>query len=172
MDVGGHDAGRLGGGGEGILCAGCGIAGKIRRMYYTRAQRAAILQGTPVATLRGDEAPHTGYAALRQWATQLFEQVWASVAHSPEIGSVVLNAQSVRDSLAHGMNVYKAAAFAAVRDIVEHGAVVAVASRNPYARSYFLAAPVTIVDKAGALSTKMPMPNACTCIASTPKKIS
>jgi len=129
----------------------CCNAGKIRRMYYTRAQRTAILQGTPVATLRSNEAPHTGYAALRQWATQLFEQVWLGVAHSPEIGSVVLNAQSVRDSLAHGMNTYKAAAFAAVKDVVEHGAVVAVASRNPYARSYFLAAPVSIADKAGVV---------------------
>jgi len=116
-------------------------------MALTQAQRAAIIQGAPVAVLRGDEAPRAGYAALRQWATRLFEQEWAGEVQNPIIGAVVVNAQSVRDSLAHRMNAYKAVAFAAIKNVLEHGVVIAKGQRNKTTDSYFVGAPIKIGDK-------------------------
>src|SRR5690606_20201524 len=36
--------------------------------------KARVLQGSPAVTLTGDEAPRTGMAAVRSWATELFER--------------------------------------------------------------------------------------------------
>jgi len=113
-------------------------------MQYTEIQRAKILQGMPVTVLRGDEAPHAGYAKLREWATHLFEKEWGGVVKNPEIGPVVLNAQSVRDSVAHSMNPAKAVAFASVKDVLGRGTVLARGIRSKDAQSYFIGAPVQI----------------------------
>jgi len=110
-------------------------------MKYTEVQRARILQGAAVAVLRGDEAPH-GYPLLRAWAIREFEQAGGK-AMSPELGEVVLDARAVRDSMAHGMNASKAAAFAAVKDVIERGAVV-VQARHGNQDSFYVGAPVRI----------------------------
>jgi len=86
-------------------------------------RKAKVLQGAPVAVLTGDEAPRKGFAALRQWATDLFRQQGGKARH-PQIGEVLLDARAVRDSSGHGMSPYKAAAFAAVKDVIEQGVLV------------------------------------------------
>lgn len=104
-------------------------------------EKARVLQGEPVAVLRGDEAPQ-GYPLLRAWATKVFKDVGGQ-AVNPELGAVVLDERAVRDSMAHGMNPFKAAAFAAVPRILEQGVVVAEGRANDV-QSYFVSAPVQI----------------------------
>ncbi len=103
--------------------------------------KARVLQGEPVAVLRGDEAPQ-GYPLLRAWATKVFKDAGGQ-ALNPELGAVVLDERAVRDSMAHGMNPFKAAAFAAVPRILEQGVVVAEGRANDV-QSYFVSAPVQI----------------------------
>ncbi|WP_212645737.1 PLxRFG domain-containing protein [Delftia sp. PE138] len=103
--------------------------------------KARVLQGEPVAVLRGDEAPQ-GYPLLRAWATKVFKDAGGQ-AVNPELGAVVLDERAVRDSMAHGMNPFKAAAFAAVPRILERGVVVAEGRANDV-QSYFVSAPVQI----------------------------
>ncbi len=103
--------------------------------------KARVLQGEPVAVLRGDEAPQ-GYPLLRAWATKVFKDAGGQ-AVNPELGAVVLDERGVRDSMAHGMNPFKAAAFAAVPRILEQGVVVAEGRANDV-QSYFVSAPVQI----------------------------
>lgn len=103
--------------------------------------KARVLQGEPVAVLRGDEAPQ-GYPLLRAWATKVFKDAGGQ-AVNPELGAVVLDERAVRDSMAHGMNPFKAAAFAAVPRILEQGVVVAEGRANDV-QSYFVSAPVQI----------------------------
>jgi len=103
---------------------------------------ARVLQGEPVAVLTGNEAPQKGFAALRQWATDLFRQQGGK-AHHPEVGEVLLDARAVRDSSAHGMSPYKAAAFAAVKDVIEQGVLV-LEARHGNTDSLYISAPVRI----------------------------
>ncbi|MDZ7865088.1 JAB domain-containing protein [Acidovorax sp.] len=105
-------------------------------------EQARILQGAPVAVLKGNEAPH-GYPLLRDWAVRLF-QGFGNKATNREIGQVVLDERSVRDSMAHRMNPYKAVAFAAARQVVEHGALVLSAQHSRDTTDHFISAPVSI----------------------------
>ncbi|WP_262880421.1 PLxRFG domain-containing protein [Pseudomonas paralcaligenes] len=105
-------------------------------------QKARILQGPPVSVLRGDEAPR-GMAAVREWATQLFKEQ-GGLANNPDLGAVVLDGRAVRDSLGHGKpNPYKYAAFAAVKEVLERGALVHQASYKG-GESFYVSAPVVI----------------------------
>ncbi|CAN7458035.1 hypothetical protein LJR118_003068 [Acidovorax sp. LjRoot118] len=105
-------------------------------------EQARILQGAPAAVLKGNEAPH-GYPLLRDWAVRLF-QGFGNKATNREIGQVVLDERSVRDSMAHRMNPYKAVAFAAARQVVEHGALVLSAQHSRDTTGHFISAPVSI----------------------------
>jgi len=105
-------------------------------------RKASLLQGGPVAVLRGDEAPFQGFGELRKWATGLFQQQGGRARH-PEIGDVLLDERAVRDSTAHGMSPYKAVAFVAVKEVIERGALV-LQSTHGNTDSFYLAAPVRI----------------------------
>ena len=114
-----------------------------RAKALTDDERAAVLQGPPVASLTGDEAPRAGMQSVRQWATRLFA-AQGGLARNPEIGPVVMDARSVRDSMAHGKaNPFKYAAFAAVKDVLEHGVLVA-SSTHGNLDSFYISAPVQI----------------------------
>ena len=107
----------------------------------TDAEKARVLQGEPVKVLRGDEAPH-GYPLLRAWAIEQFREAGGKAA-SPELGEVILDERSVRDSMAHRMNPFKAVAFAAVKDVLEKGIVV-LSARHGNVDSFYVSAPVAI----------------------------
>ncbi|MCO5338624.1 LPD38 domain-containing protein [Delftia tsuruhatensis] len=110
----------------------------------TDEQRARILQGEPILTLTGEEAPQTGMLAVRHWATQLFREQGGK-AVNPEIGEVTLDGRSVRDSMAHGKpNPFKYTAFAAVKDVLEKGAVVLSTQHGRDGQSFYVSAPVRI----------------------------
>jgi hypothetical protein len=112
-----------------------------RREVTSDVQKARLLQGEPVAVLAGDQAPH-GYALLRTWATKLFSAVGGK-ARNAEIGDVMLDERSVRDSMAHRMNPFKAEAFAAVPQVIEKGVVISSATHENQ-DSFYISAPVRI----------------------------
>ena len=109
-------------------------------------RKAKVLQGKPVYTIDMRTAPQ-GFKALREWAQDIFDKA-GNQAANPEIGTVLLNERSVRDSIAHGMNPFKAEAFQAVPDVIEKGAVVH-RGENPEngVRYAYISAPVVIEGK-------------------------
>ncbi|MCL2524600.1 MAG: phage minor head protein [Betaproteobacteria bacterium] len=119
------------------------VAAKAAALYRNEAEIARFLQGEPIKEIPINAAPTNSFAALRQWATEIFD-AWGNMATSPEIGAVVLDERSVRDSLGHGMNYAKANAFAVVKDVIELGRVVLREARNSRVDSIYIAAPVRI----------------------------
>ena len=107
-------------------------------------RKAKVLQGKPVYTIDMRTAP-TDNKELKAWATELFDKA-GNKAVNPEIGEVVLNARSVKDSMAHGMNADKAMAFEAVPSVLENGVVVAQTEHDGMT-SYFVSAPVNIIGR-------------------------
>ena len=109
-------------------------------------RKAKVLQGKPVYTIDMRTAPQ-GFKALREWAQDIFDKA-GNQAANPEIGTVLLNERSVRDSIAHGMNPFKAEAFQAVPDVIAKGAVVH-RGENPEngVRYAYISAPVVIEGK-------------------------
>ena len=107
-------------------------------------RKAKVLQGKPVYTIATRTAP-TDNKELRAWATELFDRIGNKAVH-PEIGEVLLNARSVKDSMAHGMNADKAMAFEAVPSVLENGVIVAQTEHDGMT-SYFVSAPVDIMGR-------------------------
>ena len=109
-------------------------------------RKAKVLQGKPVYTIDMRTAPQ-GFKALREWAQDIFDKA-GNQAANPEIGTVLLNERSVRDSIAHGMNPFKAEAFQAVPDVIAKGVVVH-RGENPEngVRYAYISAPVVIEGK-------------------------
>ncbi|WP_407715783.1 PLxRFG domain-containing protein [Comamonas testosteroni] len=112
----------------------------------TDMEKALLLQGAPVAVLDLKNAPSGGYAAIEQWAAELFSQQGGK-AISPEFGEVVLDARSAKSSIAHGgANDAKKVAFAAVKDVIERGALVYRTTAGN-TDSFYTSAPVSISGK-------------------------
>ena len=109
-------------------------------------RKAKVLQGKPVYTIDMRTAPQ-GFKALREWAQDIFDKA-GNQAANPEIGTVLLNERSVRDSIAHGMNPFKAEAFQAVPDVIAKGAVVHRGENTENGVRYaYISAPVVIEGK-------------------------
>ena len=104
-------------------------------------RKAKVLQGKPVYTIEKRRSP-SNFKELRAWASQVFAKA-GNKAVNPEIGEIVFNDKSVKDSVAHGMNPFKAAAFEAVPDVIRSGVVVAQAEYGAM-RSHYISAPVKI----------------------------
>lgn len=114
-----------------------------REAQQTDVEKALVLQGEPVAEVDTAIAP-MGAPAIRSWAVSIFEQQGGK-AHSPALGDVTLDGRSVRSSLAHGRpNAHKVAAFAAVKDVLEKGAVVLSARHGRDGDSFYVSAPVKV----------------------------
>mgnify|MGYP005941924823 CR=1 FL=1 len=73
----------------------------------------------PVASLTGREFQKDG-VRLTDKVSAYFNSI-GNVAHNEELGDVVLNLEGIRDSIAHGVGRQKAAAFMAVKDVIEKG---------------------------------------------------
>ncbi|MDR0440941.1 MAG: hypothetical protein LBI59_08180 [Candidatus Accumulibacter sp.] len=115
-----------------------------------KAEISAFLNGLPVAVIAGDVAPiGDGFAAVRRWATAIFE-AQGGRAINPEVGEVILNEKSVRNSQAHYRRMPPAVAnvFAAVKDVIEKGRIVLVepTHNRQQTRSIYISAPVRIGD--------------------------
>lgn len=109
-------------------------------------RKARVLQGEPVYTVKERTAPQ-GFKALREWAAALFEKAGGK-AVNPEEGEILLNERSVRDSIAHGMNPFKAEAFAAIPDVISQGVVIHEGVNHENGTRYvYISAPVEIEGK-------------------------
>ena len=104
-------------------------------------RKAKVLQGAPVYTVGTRIAPKDNKGLL-EWAAAQFEQAGGKAYH-PEIGEVLLDRKSVKNSMAHGMNPFKASAFEAVPAVIEKGVVVA-RTEHDRTSSFFVSAPVRI----------------------------
>ncbi|HGO7987625.1 TPA: PLxRFG domain-containing protein [Neisseria meningitidis] len=109
-------------------------------------RKARVLQGEPVYTVKERTAPGEN-KAWREWAVALFDKAGGK-AVNPEAGEILLNERSVRDSIAHGMNPFKAEAFAAIPDVISQGVVIH-EGVNPEngTRYVYISAPVEIEGK-------------------------
>jgi len=108
-------------------------------------EKAKVIQGEPVALLEGNQAPTTGFAAVKEWASNLFKQQGGK-ATNIQLGEVLLDERAIRDSMSHGGgNKAKFEAFAAVKDVLEKGVMV-VQTLHEGINHYFISAPVRIAD--------------------------
>ena len=80
------------------------------------------LHGKPVTSLTGREFQSDG-VKLTDKVPQWYQANFGGVANHPELGAVKLDLEGVKDSMGHGMGREKAAAYAAVPYIIEHGVV-------------------------------------------------
>ena len=105
--------------------------------------KARILQGAPVASVRLEDAPTGSYAEVARQVGRLFASQGGKAVRA-DLGDVALDERAAKSSLAHGgANIYKKAAFAAVKDVIERGALVMQASHER-TESYYISAPVQI----------------------------
>ena len=110
------------------------------------SQQRAFLESAPVVHLTGNEfEKEAGTSLIDRVATWFKTQIGGQVAH-PQIGTVVLNRQGVKDSWSHGGGRFKAAAFAAVPEVIRQGRILDV-KNNWKGRGYdtvVLGAPIEI----------------------------
>ena len=85
------------------------------------AARDFVLTGDNVAEISGTEFQR-GERSLVDRVSEHFA-AFGGEAVSPALGRVVLNRSGVKSSVAHGIGSKKAAAFAAVKNVVENGVV-------------------------------------------------
>ena len=134
------------GGAAGNLYGVASFSRDSREAPQTDLEKALVLQGAPVAVLDLKNAPSGGYAVVERWAADLFAQQGGK-AISPEFGEVLLDARSAKSSVAHGgANDAKKVAFAAVKDVIERGALVYRATAG-HTDSFYSSAPVSISGK-------------------------
>ena len=113
------------------------------KAWFGDWESAAILTGQPVASLKAADAPDGGYAAVETWAANIFEQQGGKAVREG-LGEVTLDRRAAKDSMAHGgANRYKKVAFAAVKDVIERGALVH-ESHTGEEDSFYFSAPVDI----------------------------
>lgn len=103
------------------------------------------LNGTPVATITGGEFPQTGNNDLVDRVAAYYASLGGVAVH-PELGGVAIDRRSVKSSLGHGIGREKAAAFAAVPDVILHGMVFDRQSnwKNAGRDSFVIVAPIRI----------------------------
>ena len=106
---------------------------------------AKCLQGEPVCVLKERLAPHSGIGDLRKWATGVLK-VFGEKAVNFEIGEIICDERSIKNSFAHGLNPFKVEAVRSIKDVIEQGVVFA-QTKVGREEHYFIAAPVVIENK-------------------------
>ena len=76
-----------------------------------------------VSSIAGTEFVQNGKGDLVNRVAAFFASEFNGKAVSPVLGEVILDRRGVKDSLSHGIGRVKAAAYAAVRDVIEKGLV-------------------------------------------------
>lgn len=110
---------------------------------WEAVQHAAVLQGEPVATLSTADAPQGNFADVQEWAAKVFSSQGGKAVRDG-FGEVVLDLRAAKTSMAHGgANRYKKVAFAAVKDVIERGALV-LSRKDGQEDSFYFSAPVDI----------------------------
>lgn len=98
--------------------------GDWERLAELHAARDFALNGEPVAEVSGNDFQKdpTGANTLIDRVADYFAELGGK-AESPDLGTVELTRRGVKSSVAHGIGAKKAAAFAAVKDVIEKGVV-------------------------------------------------
>lgn len=110
----------------------------------SRASIRAFLDGDPVVTLKGDEFAPDGYP-LTSKVTRWYRENGGETVETPGIGEVSIDAVAVKNSVSHGLGRAKAAAFAAVPDVLRRGKIVhsePITGARSEGTAYFVAAPI------------------------------
>ncbi|WP_343546776.1 PLxRFG domain-containing protein [Sphingobium yanoikuyae] len=110
----------------------------------SRASIRAFLDGDPVVTLKGDEFAPDGYP-LTSKVTRWYRENGGETVETPGIGEVSIDAVAVKNSVSHGLGRAKAAAFAAVPDVLRRGKIVhsePLVGASDGGMAYFVAAPI------------------------------
>lgn len=111
----------------------------------------------PVTQITGEEFAK-GEKSIFTQVEEFFAQ-HNNVAHNAQLGDVILDRRGVKSDVAHGIGRKKAAAFAAVPEIIEHGRVIDYKTnwKNRGYDTAVVAAPVMIGDEvyiAGVIMTR------------------
>lgn len=98
--------------------------GDWERLAELYAARDFALNSEPVAEVSGNDFQKdpTGANTLIDRVADYFAELGGK-AESPDLGTVELTRRGVKSSVAHGIGAKKAAAFAAVKDVIEKGVV-------------------------------------------------
>lgn len=88
-----------------------------------RAAYEYAMNGEPVARLTGEEFQKDD-VPLTEKVTRLYKEKYGGKATHPELGDIKLDLEGVKASLAHGIGRVKAAAYAAVPQLIEKGKIV------------------------------------------------
>ena len=106
---------------------------------------AKCLQGEPVCVINDRQAPHKGLAAAREWAGNIFKS-FGEKATNPELGEIICDIDSARDTFGHGLSPYKVEAVRSIKDVIEQGVVIA--HRQIEDRDhFFISAPITLENQ-------------------------
>ena len=123
----------------------------IKGIEFTQSQLnegiKKVAQMQPVTTLSWAEFQKSETDLVTQ-VSRYFDSI-GNVAHSPQLGEVILDSRGIKDSIAHGLGRIKAASFAAVPAVIERGAVIDYQT-NWKGRRYdtaVISAPAIIGDK-------------------------
>lgn len=113
------------------------------KAWFGDWEASAILNGEPLTSMKTADAPSGGFKAVEDWAASLFAEQ-GGVAVREGLGEVLLDRRAAKTSMAHGgANQYKKVAFAAVKDVIERGALVH-RTANGDVDSFYFSAPVDI----------------------------
>ena len=89
---------------------------------YKSAYNFAI-SGLSVSNLTGNEFQKNGNTSIIERVVKYYSTVYNNEINNPYLGKVILDKEGVKSSLAHGMGKEKAAAYAAVPNIIQNGFV-------------------------------------------------
>lgn len=112
---------------------------------WEAASHRRFLDGAPIATLAGNEFAPDG-VPLTEKVPKWYAEHGFSEIQVPDIGMVKLDAAAVRNSMSHGIGRDKAAAFAAVPDVLRRGRILRREGMRGSADGtvYHVAAPIEI----------------------------
>lgn len=112
------------------------------------AQREYLLSDNYVSSLTGDEFAKSD-KPLTERVAQFYADNYDGKVERKGLGTVILDKRGVKDSLSHGIGRNKAAAFAAVPDIIRNGVLIDQKEnwKNRKYDSYTIAAPIEIAGE-------------------------
>ncbi len=85
------------------------------------ANYQAVREMEPVAELTGEEFAKAD-GTIKEQVGRFFDSI-GNVAHNDVVGDVILNLESIRDDIAHGVSRNKVASYMAVPDVIRNGHV-------------------------------------------------
>ncbi len=120
--------------------------GDWEKQAWANAAMDFLENTAPVKELSGKEFQKDG-TKLTDKVSAFFNSI-GNKAHNSELGDVVLDSKGVQDSLGHGIGSLKAAAFAAVKDVIENGFIFSRETnwKNRKWNSAVIVAPISIAD--------------------------